>query len=101
MNAAEAKRAFSWKSLVAILNDLYHQLETPMTERLDIGVHGALGFMPTAAQHLQELVKTKNDLVDVLSPKISSFEWMANVHEIYNAILMNTDILIKRYNIDR
>ena len=36
-----------------------------------------------------------------MSPKISSFEWMANVHEIYNATLMNTDILIKRHNIDK
>ena len=35
MNAAEAKRAFLWKTLVAILNDLYDQLHTPMIARLD------------------------------------------------------------------
>ena len=68
MNAAEAKRVFSWKSLVAILNNLYHQLDTPMIQRLDISLHGALGFMPAAAKHLQELVKSENHLVDVLSP---------------------------------
>ena len=101
MNAAEAKRKFSWKTLVASLNDLYDQLDTPMIARFDIGKHGALGFMPAAAKHLQELVKSENHLVDILSPKISSFKWMANVHEIYNAILMNTDISIKKYNIDK
>ena len=104
MNAAEAKKPFSWKTLVAILSDMYDQLETPKIERLDIGKHGALGFMPAAAKHLQELVKSENHtvhFVKVMSPKMSSFEWMANVHEIYNAILMNTDILIKRCNIDK
>ena len=60
--------------------------------------------MPAAAKHLQELVKLENHtvhFVQVMSPKISSFEWMANFHEIYNAILMNTDILIKRYNVEK
>ena len=89
------------ENTVAILNNLYDQLHAPMIARFDIGKHGALGFMPAAAKHLQELVKSENHLVDVLSPKISSFEWMANVHDIYNAILMNTDILIKRNNIDK
>ena len=72
-----------------------------MIARFDIGKYDALGFMPAAAKHLQELVELENHLVDVLSPNISSFEWMANVHEIYNAILVNTEILIKRYNIDK
>ena len=59
MNAAEAKRPFSWKTLVAILKDLYDELDTPQAERLTVASHGALGFMPAAAKHLQELVKSK------------------------------------------
>ena len=86
------------------MTDIYDQLDTPKIERLDIGKHGALGFMPAAAKHLKELSKPENHtvhFVQVMSPKISSFEWMANVHETYNATLMNTDILIKRYNINK
>ena len=104
MNAAEANKPFSWKTLIAILTDLYDKVNTPKIERLDIGKHGALGFMPAAAKHLQELIKSENHtvhFVQVMSPKISSFEWMANVHEIHNTTLMNTDILTKRCNIDK
>ena len=101
MNAMEAKRPFSWKTLVAILADLYNELGVPNYERLKVDVHGALGYTPSAAHNIQEVLKKASpEKIASLAPKISSFEWLANVHEMFNATLMNTELLIKSNNID-
>jgi hypothetical protein len=99
MDAMEAKRPFSWKSLCAMLEDIYIELnEKPLCIKL----HGQIGYMPSAAKHVQELLQKKDQhIIDSLHPKLSSFEWLANVHEIFNATLMDTSLLIKPHNIDK
>ena len=101
MNVAEAKRVFAWKTLMEMLEDLYELLGVPMKDQLLKEDH-PLGYMPAAAAHLKDILKKKaRQNEEHLAAKISSFEWLANVHEIFNATLMNTDILITWENIDR
>ena len=47
------------------------------------------------------LEKKDEQTIEMLSSTISSFEWLANVHELFNATLMDTALLIKYHNIDR
>ena len=107
MNVAEAKRPFLWKTLCEQAAHLYGQLDVEMKDQLSLKEHGKLGYMPAAAKHLQTTLKKLNDAKpkseqsDNLASKISSFQWLANVHEIFNATLMNTDIMITWYNIDK
>ena len=68
-----------------------------------------LGYWPAVAIHFKDILKKKlqddqfagSENWEVLASKISSFEWLANLHEIFNATLMNMDIVIGRWNIDR
>ena len=102
MNVAEAKRVFSWKTLVEILSNLYQELDVSRKDHLSMEEHGPLGYMPSAAKHLHSiLVKRDAETKSRLGPKVSSFEFLANVHEMFNATLMNTDLMIDRDNIDR
>ena len=102
MDAVEAKRLFSRKSCAAMLTNLYNKLGTPKSVRLCITADGALGCMPQAAKRLKELLKEKEEITISLSgPIFFSFEWITNVHEIFNATLMNTSLLIKSQNIDK
>ena len=78
-----------------------------MKDQLSLKEHGKLGYMPAVAKHLQATLKKLNDAKPKSEPsdnlvlKVSSFQWLANVHEIFNATLMNTDIMIAWYNIDK
>ena len=58
MNASEAKRPFSWKTLLCEIADhLYNKLKVPKKERLSIEKNGSLGFMPTVAIDLKLVAK--------------------------------------------
>jgi hypothetical protein len=54
VNAMEAKRPFLWKSLCAILDNSYTELNE---EPLRIKTHGEIGYMPSATRHVQELLQ--------------------------------------------
>ena len=102
MNAKEAKRVFSWKTCTEISSEIYDKLGIPEKEQLSVADHGALGYMPAVARFLKRWMKEKaQHKVDALSSKNSPFGWLANVHEIFNATLMSTGLLIKYYNINR
>ena len=102
MDSKESKRPFLWKTLIAILDDLYEELGVPKQDHLSIKSHGQLGYVQAAARYLKTLLSTKTHLnIGELAPKISSFEWLANVHGIFNATLMNTDLLMQWHNVDR
>ena len=46
-----------------------------------IKTHGNIGYMPSAAKHAKELLQKKDQhSIDSLHPKVTSFEWLANVH---------------------
>ena len=68
----DAKRPFSWKSLCAMLDDIYTELnEEPMC----IKAHGKIGYMPSAEKHAKELLPKKDQrIIDLLDPKVTSFE---------------------------
>ena len=102
MDTKEAKQVFLCKTCTEISSKIHDELEIPEKERLSIADHSALGYMPAVARFLKKWMKEKaQHKADALASKLSPFEWLANVHEIFNATLMNTDLLIKYYNIDR
>ena len=107
MNVSEAKRPFSWKTPSELAAHLYEQLGIPRKDQLSSKDHGQIGCMPAVAKHLKSTLKKSNknkpksEHYDNLASKVSSFQWLTNVHEIFNATLMNTDIMITWYNIDR
>ena len=58
--------------------------------------------MPVVAKHTKALLNNKDEeMTERPSPTISSFEWLANVHELFNTTLMDTALLMKYHNIDR
>ncbi|KAL7537399.1 hypothetical protein ACHAXR_010210 [Thalassiosira sp. AJA248-18] len=103
MDASEAKRPFSWKTLAEISSHLYTKLGVTKSEQLSKEKHGLIGYMPAVAIHLKSILKEKPPPdAEILAPSISSFEWLANVHEIFNATLMNTKgLFLQWHNIDR
>ena len=117
MDVSTAKKHSSWKTLTEMADHLYNELGISMKDRLSKEEHGLLGYLPAVASHLKSILKKRvmlNSLelggegktiqpvnTDNLAPQISSFEWLANIYEMFNAILMNTDLLIKKDNIDR
>jgi hypothetical protein len=105
MNVMEAKRVFSWKTLIKEIADhLYSQLGFPtMVGRLSEADHGTLGFVSKVAQDLKEKLHAlpMGELRTALAPEVSGFEWLANVHEIFIARLMNMNAPINWANIDR
>jgi hypothetical protein len=72
MDAMEAKRPFLLKSLCAILDDIYTELnEEPMCVKAD----RKFGYMPSAANHAKELLQKKDQrIIDSLHPKVTSFK---------------------------
>ena len=103
MDGREAKRPFSWKTLASIANWIYDDLHVSKLDRLSVATHGEMGFMPAVANHIQSILLTKTHLPNFaeLAARTGSFEWLANTHEIFNATLMRTDLLIQWHNIDR
>ena len=103
MNVMEAKRRFSWKKEKAeIAGHFNEKLGVPLQKQLKVKSHGVLGFMPAVATHMQSILQVMQPLKsEVLVSDISSFEWIANVHVIFNQILMNTELLIHKHNIAR
>ena len=61
----------------------------------------SIGYWPRVAMDLQRLLSSHPDKFDKMSSDISSSEWLANVHQIFNATLMNMDLMINKYSIDR
>ena len=60
-----------------------------------------VGYWPRVARDLQRLLSSHPDKFDKMSSDISPFEWLANLHQIFNATLMNMDLMINKNNIDR
>ena len=87
----------------------YDVLGIPMKDQLSVENHGTLGFMPAVGRHMKSILNKKYPPADKNNPpdtyplrsNIASFEWMANVHELFNATLMNMDMLVSWHNIDR
>ncbi len=83
MSVAEAKRPFLWKTLAEVAAHLYNELGVLQKDHLSKEKNVPLGYMPAVAKHLKELLWRKGPSnADFLVPKISFFEWLANVHEI-------------------
>ncbi|KAL7546687.1 hypothetical protein ACHAWF_017274 [Thalassiosira exigua] len=100
MNAFEAKRPFSLKTLCEIASHLYTEMNVTVEDRLLKEKNGPLGYFPTVAMHMWTKWNCMPEhQARLLAPKISSFEWLANVHEIFNATLMNTDLHLSWDNI--
>ena len=129
MNVSQAKRISEEKTLAESGCHIYGLLGVPVDEQLkqeryhlghfllkrekEDPLHPTekrpLGYWPAVAIHFKDILKKKlqddqfagSENWEVLASKISSFEWLANLHEIFNATLMNMDIVIGRWNIDR
>jgi hypothetical protein len=101
MDVKEALRPFSWKTLCEVSTHLYEELGVSKYEFLSKDNH-PIGYMPAVAVHLKSILqKNMPANYDALAPSISSFEWLANVHEIFNMTLMETSMVITFANIDR
>eukprot|EP00986_Skeletonema_menzelii_P020755 scaffold32210_cov114-Skeletonema_menzelii.AAC.1 len=108
MNVEEAKRICAQKTLAEIANYLYCRLGFPADDgRLLERNHGRVGYWPAVALHLKAKLGEKKsignkscDEANVLASAISSFEWIANMHEIFTNRLMNMEMKINGGNID-
>ena len=110
MNVQEAKRICEDKTLSEIADYLYCRLgiSTDNGRLLERDYHERVGYRPAVALHLKaKLAEKKLDgtiskhEADVLASAISSFEWLANTHEIFTNRLMNMDMRINGGNIDK
>ena len=103
MNFSLTKSITSEKILAEMSSDLYTRLGCSKKDILPKEVAGSIhiGYWPSVAKHLQNLLSTNPRKYGDLSPDSSSFEWLANVHEIFNATLMNMELKITSYNIDK
>ena len=101
MNALESKRVFEEKTCAEIATHLYDSLGIDKSGHLNREVHGAIGCWPAVATHLQNLLVLQPEKVAELGPKVSSFEFVASVHEIFIATLMNMECLVDWENIDQ
>lgn len=126
MDGSEAKRVFAEKTLAECSQHLYTTLDVPQAEWMKRDMHSPIGFWPKVAADLNHKLHfaradaeldgymadmndeptptnttpTANIDFDDIASSISSFEWLAHVHEIFNAILMNTDLLLSWDNIN-
>ena len=109
MNVQEAKRICDDKTLSEIANYLYCRLGMSTDNgRLLERDHERVGYRPAVALHLKTILEEKKsdgtiskDEGVVLASAISSFEWLANLHEIFTNRLMNMEMPIKGGNIDK
>ena len=109
MNVMNALITFESRTLAEQSSHLYDVLGTPMEERLNAdqfkchfqnSKKQVIGFWSSVGEHLHILMdKTKSPLSPATRSAIATFEWMANVHEIFNNILMNTSIVIDKDNV--
>jgi len=100
MNVSHAKKCFEWKTLCEIADHLYKELGV-MTDdgRLkvkDSETGNKVGYMVKVADELKRLLQGQVQIGKVLPERaeaiqhdISSFEWLAHVHEIFHMRLMN------------
>ena len=91
------------KTLTEMAAELYAELGCNKKDVLPKDSRGTepIGYWPRVAMDLQRLLSSHPDKFDKMTSDNSSFEWLANVHQIFNATLMNMDLMINKYNIDR
>jgi len=112
MNVFHAKKCFEWKTLAEIADHLYSELGVKSHDgRLkvkDSQNENKMGYMVDVAQELKTLLKRQTasgklseERADAVGNAISSFEWLAHVHEIFINRLMNMNYRIGGQTIDR
>ncbi|KAL7524394.1 hypothetical protein ACHAWF_004194 [Thalassiosira exigua] len=101
MDASEAKRPFSWKTLCEISSHIYQLLGVSVKEQLRSKEENrGPGFMPAVAKHLRTVLSTQSEEKRKhLAAEVSSFEWLANVYQIFNATMLNTELFLSWRNI--
>jgi len=111
MNVAHAKKCFEWKTLCEIADHLYRELGV-MTDdgRLkvkDSKTGNKVGYMPEVAVELKRLLRGQvqsgemlPEIAEAIQHDISSFEWLAHVHEIFHMRLMNMNYQVGEKTID-
>ena len=99
-HVSHAKKCFEWKTLCEIADHLYKELGV-MTDdgRLkvkDSETGNKVGYMVKVADELKRLLqgqvqsgKMLPERTEAIQHDISSFEWLAHVHEIFHMRLMN------------
>ena len=107
MNVSEALKIVKWKTLCETGMNLYDRLGVKTVPELlkKEAFAGESGYMLKTAKHFKTLLQSiPEDKVAAdgdLAEDISSFEWLANVHEIFIVRLMNMKEVIDAKNIDR
>ena len=112
MNVAHAKKCFEWNTLAEIADHLYNELgvttDDGRLKKKDSKNGNKVGFMVQVAEELKTLLRKQVESGQVSSEKatslandVSSFEWLAHVHEIFHMRLMNMKYLVGRTTIDR
>ena len=107
MNVSSALRVFESQTLCEIAGSIYEDLFVPLEDRLGQDQFKdnrgqVVGYFPAVAGHFKYLLDTFHQPFDgpQLRSAIASFEWLSHVHEIFNSTLMNTKIVIDKYNIE-
>ena len=102
MNVSESKRVFKEKARAETATYLYDSLGMiDKSGHLNREVHGLIGYWPAVVTRFQNLLVLQPEKVAELGPKVSSFKFVANVHELFIATLMNMECLVHWENIDR
>lgn len=101
MNAQEAKRVFSRRTLVELATFIFEKLGIAAEDIPTESKLGKIGYFSALAKVMKQKLKEASEQVrSILASDISTFEWLANVHEIFNARLLKMDELIHFGNID-
>ena len=90
MNISLTKCITSQTSLAGMTSNLYTELgydKKDIFPKIGTGITH-IGYRPSVAKHLQSVLPLNPSKIDVLGPDISSFEWLTNVHQIFNVTLL-------------
>ena len=101
MNVREAKAVFSERTLVEMADHLYTSFGVKTMAGRMSRLNHELDYFSAIASHLQTLVTLYPETTIELRSEVSTFEFMAHTHEIYNGRLLKMGDVIDATNIDK
>ncbi|KAL9184884.1 hypothetical protein ACHAXT_002661 [Thalassiosira profunda] len=102
MSASEAKKAAEPRTLQELGGHIAGLLQLTIGELYRVEDHptGQLGYFSALARHFMGMQKRKDPSNLNLASQIASFEFLANLSEIYNQLFLNMKQLIRWNNIE-
>ena len=111
MNVAHAKKCFEWNTLSEIADHLYTRLgvvtDAGRLKKKESSNGTKVGFMVQVAEELKRLIskqvecgQVSTEIAASVANDVSSFEWLAHVHELFHMRLMNMNYQVGAKTID-